>query len=148
MKYEDVINRIDRYIKSDKNQPIIVDMPNIHLYKKIIGHYNVGCYDIQKASSFCMEEGLPLMDKLQYSLSIVDGVVFLKGLSCYLKLQGELFLQKSLRSLLDLSLKGKLIVFTFNCASVLSKMDNRLQAAGRISIVDGEPSCQVSLIRS
>lgn len=46
MKYEDVINRIDRYIKSDKYQPIIVDMPNIHLYKKIIGHYNVGCYDI------------------------------------------------------------------------------------------------------
>lgn len=145
MKYEDVINRIDRYIKSDKYQPIIVDMPNIHLYKKIIEHYNVGCYDIQKASSFCMEEGLPLMDKLQYSLSMVDGVVFLKGLSCYLKLQGELFLQKSLRSLLDLSLKGKLIVFTFNCASVLSKMDNRLQAAGRISIVDGEPSCQLSL---
>ena len=145
MKYEDVINRIDRYIKSDKYQPIIVDMPNIHLYKKIIGHYNVGCYDIQKASSFCMEEGLPLMDKLQYSLSMVDGVVFLKGLSCYLKLQGELSLQKSLRSLLDLSLKGKLIVFTFNCASVLSKMDNRLQAAGRISIVDGEPSCQLSL---
>lgn len=145
MKYEDVINRIDRYIKSDKYQPIIVDMPNIHLYKKIIGHYNVGCYDIQKASSFCMEEGLPLMDKLQYSLSMVDGVVFLKGLSCYLKLQGELSLQKSLRSLLDLSLKGKLIVFTFNCASVLSKMDNRLQAAGRISIVEGEPSCQLSL---
>ena len=61
MKYEDVINRIDRYIKSDKYQPIIVDMPNIHLYKKIIEHYNVGCYDIQKVSSFCMEEGLPLM---------------------------------------------------------------------------------------
>ena len=60
MKYEDVINRIDRYIKSDKYQPIIVDMPNIHLYKKIIEHYDVGCYDIQKASSFCMEEGLPL----------------------------------------------------------------------------------------
>lgn len=74
-----------------------------------------------------------------------DSVIFLKGLSCYLKLQGELFLQNSLRSLLDLSLKGKLIVFTFNCASVLSRMDNRLLAAGRVSIVEGQPSCQLSL---
>ena len=79
MKYEDVINRIDRYIKSDKYQPIIVDMPNIHLYKKIIEHYNVGCYDIQKASSFCMEEGVPLMDKLDIACAWMIVSSFWRG---------------------------------------------------------------------
>lgn len=145
MKYEEVINRVDRYIKSDKHQPIIVDLPNIEMYKRMLGHYDVGCYTINNASSFCMEEGLPIMDKLQHSLSMIDSVLFLNGLSCYLKLQGEQVLQNNLRSLLDLSLDGKLVVLTFNCANVLSKMDARLLAAGRISIVDGEPSYQPTL---
>lgn len=145
MKYEEVINRIDRYIKSDKHQPIIVDLPNIKMYKQMLGHYDVGCYTIKDVSSFCMEEGLPVMDKLQHSLSKLDSVIFLNGLSCYLKLQGEQILQNDLRSMLDLSLEGQLIVLTFNCANVLSKMDARLLDAGRISIVDGEPSYQPTL---
>lgn len=145
MKYEEVINRIDKYIKSDKCQPIIVDLPNIKVYTKMVGHYDVGCNTFLNASSYCIEEGLPVMDKLQYSLSMHGGIVFVKGMSCYLKLQGEQKLQNTLRSLLDLSLKGKLVIFTFCCANILSRMDARLLAAGRISLVDGEPSCQPTL---
>ncbi len=145
MKYEEVINRIDRYIKSDKHQPIIVDLPNVKLYNEMIGHYDVGCNTFKNVSSYCIEEGLPIMDKLQHSLSKLGGIVFLKGISCYLKLQGEQTLQNSLRTLLDLSLDGKIIVFTFCCASVFSKLDARLFAAGRVSIVDGEQGCQPTL---
>lgn len=145
MKYEDVIDRIDRYIASDKHQPIIIDLPNIKLYNEMIGHYDVDCYAIKKASSYCMQESLPIMDKLQYSLSMADGVVFLKGLSCYLKLQGEQVLYNSLRTLLDLSIKGKLVVITNNCANVLSRMDARLFAAGKITIVEGEQDSQPKL---
>lgn len=137
MKYDEVISRIDKYINSDKNQPIIVDLPNIKLYDDLVRHYQVGCYSTQKVSEFCVEDGLPIMDKLQHSLSIQDGVVFLIGLSCYAKLQGEIVLKKSLRSLLELSCKGKLVVLTLCCRTVLEKMDMRFTSAGRISIVDG-----------
>ena len=145
MKYEDVIDRVDRYIASDKHQPIIVDLPNIKLYNEMIGHYDVDCNIVKKASSYCMEESLPLMDKLQHSLSILDGIVFLNGLSCYLKLQGKNVLYNCLRSLLDLSLKGKLVVVTYNCANVLSEMEARLFDAGKISIFDGDQDCQPKL---
>ena len=91
MKYEEVIQRIDKYKESDKHQPIIVDLPNVQVYNKLVKHYNVGdsINLLKDASLFCKEESLPVMDKLLYSLSTMDGMIFLTGLSFYLRLQGE-----------------------------------------------------------
>lgn len=91
MKYEEVIQRIDKYKESDKHQPIIVDLPNVQVYNKLVKHYNVGdsINLLKDASLFCKEESLPVMDKLLYSLSTMDGMIFLTGLSFYLRLQGR-----------------------------------------------------------
>lgn len=147
MKYEEVIRRIDRYKDSDKHQPIIVDLPNVQVYNQMVLHYDVGggINVFKDASSFCNGEGLPVMDKMQYILSSIGGVVFLTGLSFYLKLQGEEMLQSCLRSMLDLSCDGKLIILTFNSSCVLNRMDSRLVSSGRISIVDGEKMLPVTL---
>ena len=147
MKYEEVIRRIDRYKDSDKHQPIIVDLPNVQVYNQMVSHYDVGggINVFKDASSFCNGDGLPVMDKMQYSLSTIGGVVFLTGLSLYLKLQGEEMLQGSLRSMLDLSCEGKLIILTLNSSCVLKRMDSRLVSSGRISIVDGEKMLPMTL---
>ena len=140
MKYEEVIRRIDKYKDSDKHQPIIVDLPNVQVYNQMVKHYDVGSgiNVFKDVSSFCNGEGLPVMDKLQYCLSTIGGVVFLTGLSFYLKLQGEVSLRRCLRQMLDLSCSGKLVILTLNCSCVLNHMDSRLLSSGRISIVDGE----------
>lgn len=139
MKYEEVIRRIDRYKESDRHQPIIVELPNVQVYNQLVKHYDVGTDDnvIKDASEFCKEEGLPVMDRMQYELSVAGGFVLLKGLSFYLKLQGVETLRSSLRSLLDLSCAGKVIVLTLNCSCVLLDIDSRFISSGRISIVDG-----------
>lgn len=147
MKYEEVIQRIDKYKESDKHQPIIVDLPNVQVYNKLVKHYNVGdsINLLKDASLFCKEESLPVMDKLLYSLSTMDGMIFLTGLSFYLRLQGEKSLQRSLRSMLDLSCRGKLVVLTLDCSDVLCRMDSRFASSGKISIVDGEKTLSITL---
>ena len=69
MKYEEVIQRIDKYKESDKHQPIIVDLPNVQVYNKLVKHYNVGdsINLLKDASLFCKEEGLPVMRACQNS---------------------------------------------------------------------------------
>lgn len=147
MKYEEVIRRIDRYKESDRHQPIIVDLPNVQVYNQLVKHYDVGTgvNVIKDASEFCKEEGLPVMDKMQYDLSVAGGFVFLKGLSFYLKLQGVEALRSSLRALLDLSCEGKVIVLTLNCSCVLLDIDSRFISSGRISIVDGDKMQPITL---
>ena len=147
MKYEEVINRIDRYKESSRHRPIIVDLPNVQVYNQLVKHYDVGTdiNNVKDASSFCKEEGLPIMDKLQYDLSIMSGTVFLTGLSFYLKLLGVKTLRSSLRSLLDLSCEGKVIILTLNCSCVLLNMDPRLSSSGRISIIDGDKMLPTTL---
>lgn len=147
MKYEEVIQRIDKYKESDKHQPIIVDLPNVQVYNKLVKHYNVGdsINLLKDASLFCKEESLPVMDKLQYSLSTMDGMIFLTGLSFYLRLQGEKTLQSSLRSILDLSCRGKLVVLTLDCSDMLCRIDSRFASSGKLSIVDGEKISPITL---
>lgn len=138
MNCDEAKARIDKYISSDKCQPIIVDAPNSKLYSDLVSYYSVG-NNVQKGvSSYCKKDGLPVMDKLQYSLSMTGGVVFLINLTPYLKIQGEHTLQRCLRSLLDLSCNGKIVIITLNCAAVLRKMDGRLMSSGRITIIDGD----------
>lgn len=147
MKYEEVIRRIDKYKESSRHQPIIVDLPNVQVYNQLVKHYDVGTgvNVVKDASSFCKEEWLPVMDRLQYDLSVMGGFVFLTGLSFYLKLQGVETLRRSLRSLLDLSCEGKAVVLTLNCSNVLLNMDSRFISSGQISIVNGDKVQPITL---
>ena len=147
MKYEEAISRIDKYKDSDKHRPIIVDLPNVQVYNQLVQHYDVGNGNntIIEASSFCTKDGMPAMDRLQHSLSSKDNILFLTGLSFYLKLQGKSVLQKTLRALLDMSCQGKLIIVTLNCSCVLRDMDTRLIESGRILLIDGDNILPVTL---
>ena len=145
MNCDEAKARIDRYISSDQCQPIIVDAPNSKLYNDLVNYYSVGDNVLIETSSYTKKDGMPIMDKLQYRLSKANGVVFLKNLTPYLKIQGEYVLQRSLRSLLDLACNSKVVIITLNCAAVLKKMDSRLMSSGRVTIVDGDAQKQPTL---
>lgn len=130
--------KIDAYLASDKSTPIIVDIPSHVMLEELYTHYDVAGNQIVRSSHYCMEDETPQIDKLQHELMISVKNEFLFGLSTHLKLQGEQVLKKELRRLLDMSIAGKLVIFTFQCREYLDYGDPRLEAASRIIIQDGE----------
>lgn len=138
MLYDRVIQRIDRYLKSDSYLPVIVDLPNVKSLNDFISHYQVGNNKVIKSSRFCSKDSLPVMDKLVNDLSLSNDTVFLEGLSLFLKLQGETVLIDVLNSLMQLSCSGKLVIITLGCSKWLSNFDARYFQSGRISVVEGE----------
>ncbi len=139
MTHEDVINKIDKYLHSDKHRPIIVDVPTAGAMKQIIQHYSTGNNSVIRAKRFCEDDGMPLMDKLKNTLSQHNGVVFLDGLFYYLFLYGDEKLKRELRSLLDMQVKGKLVILTIGCERFLSDLDKRLMDSSRIIVEGGHP---------
>lgn len=139
MTHEDVIKKIDNYLHSDRHRPIIVDVPTVGAMKNTITHYNTGNNSIIRAKRFCEDDGMPLIDKLKNTLSQHDGTVFLDGLFYYLFLFGDEILKKELRSMLDMQVKGKLVILTIGCERFLSAFDKRLMDSSRIIVEDGLP---------
>lgn len=139
MRYEKVIEKVDRYIASDKNLPILVDIPMSSDYRHFLQHYDTGTNKIIKANRYCNEDGMPLMDRLINDLSTLDEVLFLDELFYYLFLLGKTSLKNELRSLLDLSVKNKLVVLTLGCKRWIYEFDDRLFQAARILMMDGTP---------
>lgn len=139
MTHEEVIKKIDKYLHSDRHRPIIVDVPTAGAMKNIVTHYNTGNNSVIRAKRFCKDDGMPLIDKLKNTLSLYDGVVFLDGLFYYLFLYGDEILRKELRSMLDMQVKGKLVILTIGCERFLSDFDKRLMDSSRIIIEDGLP---------
>lgn len=144
MSLDAVIKKIDRHLKKDFVQPLIVDVQNSDDFQAIWQHYNVGSYVFLKAQDYCGKDSIPQFDKLYSDLAQNEGIVFVTGISIFLKLQGEQFLKESLRTLLSLSTKGHIVVITYQCRKYLTFSDPRLQ--NRIFIVEAKEAHQPSLI--
>lgn len=140
MTYDDAKRKIDKYIHSDKSLPIIVNVPNPKLLTDILSNYRVGNNKVIKAynAEYCQQDSLPQMDRLQNILSKSNDVMLLDGLSVFLLLQGESTLINALKSIMELSCNGKLIVLTIGCEKYLSFLDRRYLSSGRIVEVEGE----------
>ena len=137
MNHEEVIDKIDKYLASEKHRPILVDVPSVNALKKLVQHYSIGKNIIIQTKRYCDEDGLPIMDRLKDALSKSDDIVFLDGLSWYLYLLGEDVLRRELRSLLDLSIKNKLIILTIGCKRWVDDFDKRLFNSARIICEEG-----------
>lgn len=140
MTCDEAKNKIDKYIHSDKNLPIIVDVPNSRMLTELLSDYKVGKNKIIKANKtdYCPKDSLPQMDKLQNDLSKSGDVMLLDGLSVFLLLQGKSVLINTLKSLMELFCPGKLIILTLGCAAYLYSLDKRYFSSGRIILAEGE----------
>jgi hypothetical protein len=137
MNHEEVIDKIDKYLASEKHRPILVDVPSVNALKKLVQHYSIGKNNIIQTKRYCDEDGLPIMDRLKDALSKSDDIVFLDGLSWYFCLLGEDILRRELRSLLDLSIRNKLIILTIGCKRWVDDFDKRLFSSARIICEEG-----------
>lgn len=138
--------KIDAYLASDKSTPIIVDIPSHVMLEEVYTHYDVAGNQFVRSSHFCMDDEPPQIDKLQHELMKSAKNEFLFGFSTHLKLQGEQVLKKELRRLLDMSISGKLVIFTLQCREYFDYGDPRLEAASRIIIQGGEFSTPAKVI--
>lgn len=129
-------NKINRYLKRDEKQPLIVDVQNNADLSEIITTYNVGNNQVISASEYCHDDELPSMDSLFNDVLNRDNPVFLTELSTFLKLQGAEEFQRIISELISVSAKEHIIILTYQCEKYLS-LFNDPRVSRRIAIVSG-----------
>lgn len=138
MDITQAISKIDKYIGSITSMPIIVDVPDSFTMKSIKEHYDVGTYKFLDLGQIIANDNLPTFDKLFHKLSTIDNVIFLYGVSTYLKLLGAKELNRILKTLLEFVPLRKLIILTHDCSKYLQIHDPRIKNAGRLVVIDTE----------
>lgn len=138
MTYDNIIKKVDKYIGSDGGMPILVNLHNAQSLNSLKEHYNVGSTVVKDIGTYCQDDSLPKMAKLQNEMPKWNGVVCLYGIAPYLFLQGADCVRNTLRSLLDLPCCAKVIILIAGCENYLKSVDKRLFDAGRIVLEDGE----------
>lgn len=136
MEISEAYYKIDKYLNSDSHRPIVVDVATGIQMSLLVQHYDVKGNEVISASDFCNDDNMPLLDKLKHVISSKDANLFLTDLSTFLKLGGAEELNNQVKSLLtDTQIKGKLVIFTYNCRRFINISDRRLIDANKLIIV-------------
>ncbi len=133
MSLNQYILKIDRYLSRDEGLPIVVDVQNEADQAELVQHYHVGKNKLISALKYCAPDEMPRYEELLNDLATVDGVLIVTGVTSYLKLDGEQELQRFLRKLLSMSIKGHVVFITYQCRRYLPLYDQRI--ARRIVVV-------------
>ena len=126
--------------------PIVVDVPDMPCLNELRNVFNTGSNKFVDAGDYCSNDSLPQTDKLLNDLQGKNTKVFLTGLSTFLKLQGKEELNKFIVALLNLNVKERLVVVTFQCNQYLSFVDRRIMEAGRYIAITGSDEMQSHLL--
>lgn len=148
MTLDKIEKRIETLLASDKRWPVIVDFSNKSDMKDFLYHFNVGQNEILSAGKFCGKDGTMKFEELSNQIENNEGNMFLVNLSAYLKLYGENALKKTLKVIISKSVKGHVVIVTYQCRNYLKFSDNRFSERGQIYIVDGEfdETCSICMI--
>ncbi|MCD8005836.1 MAG: BREX-4 system phosphatase PglZ [Oscillospiraceae bacterium] len=118
------IKKIDRYLLSNSNRVLVVDLQYKDDIDAIVEHYSLPLNVFVAASddAFCNYDELPKLDALFNFLSCDNRNIFVRGLSSYCFLQGEKAMTQTLNELLHLSISGHVIIMTFRCTNFVKKL--------------------------
>ena len=149
MAIQEVIKKIDRYLKKDDVEPLIVDVQNGADLDAIMIHYKLPQNVFLYASDeeFCKTDEFPIIPNILERLSNENRNFFVCEISSFFMLKGEKALVQELKELLSMNIAGHVVILTFQCAEYLRtliKNDRRLDS--RICILDGVPSVRPRLI--
>ena len=111
--------KIDSYLSRDNVHPLIVDVQNRDDWNALKNHYNVGATEFIAASKFCGEDSLPKLDVLYNEIANFTGTCFITGLTSFVKLLGETKLRKVLNEILAMTIKGHIVLISYQCAKYL-----------------------------
>ena len=129
-------DKIAKYLESASSTPIIVDVADILGLEMLQDKFKIGANEFYLSSLFCGGDRLPQIDKLLHEMQTRKKHTFLLHLSSFMKIEGEEFLKSKLRSILDMSIEGKLVVVTYKCADYLKFSDPRIEASNKIIKID------------
>lgn len=137
MEFNAAIEKIRKYLDGTSSMPIVVDVPNMPILNMLRNVFGTGANKFVDASNYCSDDSLPQTDKLLNDLQGRSTKVFLTGLSAFLKLLGKDELNRFIANLLNLNVKDRLVVLTFQSDQYLNFADRRIKEAGRyIAITD------------
>lgn len=114
-------NKIQSYLKSNDNRPLVIDVPNIEEREDFLQQY----FSITKKSIFDLtmkNAELPEISSLyEYMEKCDETIVIITDLGTYLKLYGQEFLQQSIHILLEKSFTTKFLILTFQCGKYINE---------------------------
>lgn len=138
MTLDKIMKKVEVFLASEKRWPIIVDFSNKEDLKKFIYHFSVGTNTILSAGEFCGKDGTMKIEELLNRIENNTGNIFLIHLSGFLKLYGENELKNHLKAIISKSIKGHVVILTYQCRNYLKFSDSRFSEKGQIMIADGE----------
>ena len=138
MTLEQCIEKIDRYLKREYADPMVVDVQNNADLEALVTHYRVGSNKFVHAKSFCKKDELPQSERMVNAIGKETGNVFLCGLSAFLFMKGDAHTIQALGELLSMRIEGHVVIMTYQCSSELERLIQRdSRRTGRICIVEG-----------
>ena len=149
MTIQEVIKKIDRYLKKDNVEPLIVDVQNKADLEAIMLHYQLpqNVFLCASDAAFCKPDEFPVIPNILERLAHENTNFFVSEITSFLKLKGEKALVQELKELLSMSTEGHAVILTFQCVEYLHtliKNDRRLDS--RICVLEGIPSARPKLI--
>lgn len=149
MTIQEVIKKIDRYLKKDNVEPLIVDVQNEADLDAIMLHYKLpqNVFLCASDTEFCKADEFPIIPNILERLANENSSFFVSEISSFFMLKGEKALVQELKELLSMSVAGHAVILTFQCAEyllALIKNDRRLDS--RICILDGVRSVRPRLV--
>ena len=118
---ESCFNEIIAYFNTEvSGYPFIANIDDATILQDIISKMQADSNKkIIKVSEYCNGDNLPNESKLLSDVASSDNGVVL-GLSPYYMLRGEQALKKSVSNLLQMSIRGHVVILIYGCSSILS----------------------------
>ena len=118
MAIQEVIKKIDRYLKKDDVEPLIVDVQNGTDLDAIMIHYKLpqNVFLCASDTEFCKTDEFPIIPNILERLSNEDRNFFVSEISSFFMLKGEKALVQELKELLSMCIAGHVVILNFQCA--------------------------------
>lgn len=139
MNLNDAKNKIQNYLKSSRNWPLIVDLQTKADLSDIVDFFKIGINQFPPIENFCNQDDVLKLDELYAAVANNSGNTFYTELTGFLKLSGENKTKNALKTIVTTNISGHVVVFTYQCKNYLKFSDPRIAESGRLAIVDGTP---------
>lgn len=128
MTHEDIVTRIERYLRGNDTRPRIVNFQNRESIIAFRKHFDVGSALFRYPSDYCKPDEDLTTEDLYEELSHLQEAVFLVGFTTHFRLYGREALQQFIANIATLSfVSGKLVLVCYQCSDFLRFRDKRLQ---------------------
>ncbi len=139
MNLDDAKSRIQKYLKSDKSWPLIVDVQTKKNLAEIKEFFRVGDNKFPDIENFCNADGMLKLDELYSAIRNGSNNLFITCLTGFLKLMGESKIKSTLKTLISTDVNSRVVIITYQCKNYLKFSDERIAESGRFIIVDDIP---------